>query len=178
MTNQGGKGVYQLKPEYFKEYNVFFYHYNKEEQSRSEEAQRKRKKGAGEPECHPPPVPPEFAPQFRGISDLLQCDVYIYMIHLVLKRADNLKSRCFSENQVHRALHLIGLSLLEEERSKEKEGEGKFEFTSRASAPEYDMYNLLTQLVGSQRIESHKHLLDWVMNKWRAVIGDTGKKKN
>merc|ERR1719334_2099208 len=56
MTNHGGKGVYELKPEFYKEYNVFFYHYSKEEQSRSEEVQRKRKRAAGEPECHPPPL--------------------------------------------------------------------------------------------------------------------------
>ena len=49
-----------------------------------------------------------------------RCDVYVYLLHLVLRRADNLKSRCFSENQVHRVLHLIGLSLIEEERAKAK----------------------------------------------------------
>ena len=177
VTNQSGKGVYELKPEFFKEYNVFFYHYDKQDQSKSELGQRKRKKAAGEPECHPPPVPPEFTRQFKAISDLLQCDIYVYIIHLVLKRADNLKSRCFSENLVHRALHLIGLSLLEEERCKADKRE-TYEFTSRASAPQYDMYNLLTQLIGSQRIESHKHLLEWVMNKWRTVVGATDEAGN
>ena len=172
-TTLAGKGVYELKPEFYKEFNVFFYHYNKEEQSRSEQSQRKRKKAAGEPECHPPPIPPEFTQQFKGILEILQCDLYIYLIYLVLKRADNLKSRCFSENQVHCALHLIGVSLLEEERAKEK-GE-PFLFTARASAPNYDIFSLMSQLVGSQRIESHKHLLDWVMSKWRKVIGDEDK---
>ena len=100
LTNQSGKGIYELKPEYFKDYSVFFYHYTKEEQSRSEETQRKRKRMAGEPECHPPPIPPKFCPQFEAILDLLKCDVYVYLLSLVLERADNLKSRSFSENQV------------------------------------------------------------------------------
>jgi len=194
MTSAGaGRGVYELKPEFHGEYSVFFYHYTKEEQSRSEEVQRKRKRAGGEAECNPPPLPPHFTKQFSAILDLLKCDVYVYLLSLVLIRADNLKSRCFSENQVHRVLHLIGLSLLEEERYKSENkissqqndettmdidetsvqmemASTGFDFTARAA--KFDMYRLLEQLVGSQRIESHKHLLDWVLAKWRKVAGN------
>ena len=72
-----GKGVYELKQEFYADYNVFFYHYTKEEQSRSEESQRKRRKAASLPECNPPPLPPALTKQFGGIADIMKCDVYI-----------------------------------------------------------------------------------------------------
>ena len=46
----------------------------------------------------------------------MESDVFIMIIKLILDRADNLRSRCFSEAQVHKALHLIGICLLEEDR--------------------------------------------------------------
>ena len=186
-----GKGVYELKPEFYSEYNVFYYHYTKEEQSRSEESQRKRTKAEGLPECNPPPLAPKLTEKFSGIASILKCDVYLYTLSLVLERADNLMSRCFSENQVHRVLHLIGLSLLEEERSldekknKDKKQPGmsdgtsakidedtktSFDFTTQAA--KFDLFSKLERLVGSQRIESHKHLLSWVIKKWRKVAGN------
>merc|ERR1712226_1679839 len=77
------------------------------------------------------PSIPVLSKQFAGIAEILKCDVYLYLISLILERADNLMSRCFSENQVHRVLHLIGLSLLEEEQSqkmdKDKEESNKSE---------------------------------------------------
>ena len=190
-TAPSGKGVYELKQEFYSQYNVFFYHYTKEEQSRSEESQRKRRKAEGLPECNPPPLAPILSKQFAGIAEILKCDVYLYLMSLILERADNLMSRCFSENQVHRVLHLIGLSLLEEERCQmmakkdeqssdkensslgiDKDGEKediKYDFTIQAER--YNLLALLERLVGSQRIESHKHLLDWVIKKWRSVSG-------
>ena len=44
-AGSSGKGRYELRPEYFKDYNVFFYRYSRENQSKSEEAQRQRRKG-------------------------------------------------------------------------------------------------------------------------------------
>ena len=46
----------------------------------------------------------------------MESEVFIMIIKLILDRADNLRSRCFSEAQVHKALHLIGICLLEEDR--------------------------------------------------------------
>jgi hypothetical protein len=59
-----------------------------------------RKRARNEPECHPPPPLPPLTKQFSGIAELMQCDVYLFLMSLVLQRADNLKSKCFSENQV------------------------------------------------------------------------------
>ena len=46
-AGSSGKGRYELRSEYFKDYNVFFYRYSRENQSKSEEAQRQRRKAAG-----------------------------------------------------------------------------------------------------------------------------------
>jgi hypothetical protein len=45
-----------------------------------------------------------------------------------------------------------------------------FDFTIRSA--KFDIFMQLERLVGSQRIESHKHLLDWVLKKWRRVAGN------
>ena len=96
-----GRATYELKPEFYDEYDVFYYHYNKvlilidqnakfsilrlrefkfcrlkttnqEEQSKSEQNMRKRRKDAGHPECNPPPVVPHFAKGFSKVVLLIQ----------------------------------------------------------------------------------------------------------
>ena len=45
-----------------------------------------------------------------------------------------------------------------------------FDFTAQSA--KFDLFAKLERLVGSQRIESHKHLLSWVIKKWRKVAGN------
>lgn len=59
-----GKGVYELKEELYDEYNMYFYHYTKEEKSKSEETQRARRKIKGELVCCPPPKLPKLTESF------------------------------------------------------------------------------------------------------------------
>ncbi|XP_040576594.1 E3 ubiquitin-protein ligase UBR2 [Lepeophtheirus salmonis] len=165
-----GKGYFELKPEYFSEYNVFYYHYTREEHSKSEEAQRKRKSNNGEPECNPPPRPPPFTKFFSKAAGVLRSRLLIYLMALILKRADNLKSRCFSENQVHRVLHLIGICLYEQERySKSSDVPMAEYFTVKAS--EFNLFGLMETLIGNQRISSHKDLLNWTIKLWKKIEG-------
>ena len=42
-------------------------------------------------------------------------------------------------------------------------------FTERAE--KFEMLQLLEKLTGSQRIESHKELLEWVLKKYRRLSG-------
>lgn len=58
-------GVYELKPEHYGDYNMYFYHYTKEEKSKSEEEQRKRRKEKKELVCCPPPKLPRLASAFE-----------------------------------------------------------------------------------------------------------------
>lgn len=64
-TQSDKKGVYVLKPQFYDDYNMYFYHYTKEEKSKSEEAQRKRRKDKGELVCCPPPKLPRLTSSFR-----------------------------------------------------------------------------------------------------------------
>ncbi|XP_058788603.1 E3 ubiquitin-protein ligase UBR2 [Phymastichus coffea] len=162
-----GKGVYELKPQFYSQYNVFFYHYTKEELSKSEEAQRKRRKAAGELECCPPPKLPQLTEKLSLVTNLLQCDVMMSIMQTVLQRTLDLRARSFSEPQVHKILHLIGYALQEQE-----SGYYPFlAFTDRAT--KLDIYKLLEQMQSSPRIESHKDLLIWVLDKFRQVAGSS-----
>lgn len=58
------KGVYKLKEELYDEYNMYFYHYTKEEKSKSEETQRARRKAKNELVCCPPPKLPKLTDSF------------------------------------------------------------------------------------------------------------------
>ncbi|XP_044730986.1 E3 ubiquitin-protein ligase UBR2 isoform X2 [Chrysoperla carnea] len=158
-----GKGVYELKPEYYNMYNVFFYHYTREELSKSEEAQRKRRKTANELECCPPPDLPELTESFSMLTNLLQSDVMLHVMRLVLLRSINLRARSFSEPQLHKVLHLIGYAL-QEQASKRYPF---LVFTERAN--KWEILPLMEELSTSARVESHKGLLLWTLNKYKEV---------
>ncbi|XP_032673468.1 E3 ubiquitin-protein ligase UBR2 [Odontomachus brunneus] len=162
-----GKGVYELKPHLYSEYNVFFYHYTKEELSISEEAQRKRRKALGELECCPPPKLPRLTETFSLVANLLQCDVMLHIMQTVLGRAQNFIARSFSEPQVHKILHLIGYALQEQE-------SGHYPFLAFPErAAKWNIYKLLEDLSNSQRIDAHKDLLKWTLAKYREVASYT-----
>ena len=163
------KGVYELKEECFGEYQVFFYHFTREDQSKSEEAQRARLKAAGKPQVSPPPAPPRLSTCFAGLGSLLTCDLMLHMMKLVLDRADNLKSRCFSEAQVHKVLYLIGLALVEEERDRAAGSHDQGVFIRLAL--QRGLLEGLERLVGSARVVSHRELLAWTVKKLRELAG-------
>lgn len=158
-----GKGVYELKPEFYDQYNMFFYHYTKEELSKSEEEQRKRRKAAGELECCPPPKLPPLTETFSMLPNLLQCDVMFYIMQTVLKRCINLRARSFSEHQLQKVLHLIGYALQEEE-SKE------YPYLMFAEKSlRWSIEKLLEELLPSARVEAHRDMMTWTLNKFKQV---------
>ncbi|KAL6265276.1 hypothetical protein P5V15_002056 [Pogonomyrmex californicus] len=157
------KGVYELKPHLYADYNVFFYHYTKEEHNKSEEVQRKRRKAQGELECCPPPKLPRLTESFSLVANLLQCDVMLHIMQTVLERAFSLIARSFSEPQVHKVLYLIGYALQEQE-------SGYYPFLAFPErAAKWNIYKLLESLTSSPRMEAHKDLLTWVLTKYREV---------
>ncbi|KAL1114922.1 hypothetical protein AAG570_007745 [Ranatra chinensis] len=162
-SQASGRGVYELKPEFADRYNVFFYHYTKEELSKSEEEQRKRRKAASGLECCPPPVLPPLSESFSMVANLLQCDVMLHIMKIILERSVNLRARSFSEAQVQKVLHLIGYALQEEEQQYSQ----FITFTDRAE--KWNIEPLLDSLCGSARVEAHKDLIQWTLNKFRQV---------
>ncbi|XP_057659801.1 E3 ubiquitin-protein ligase UBR2 isoform X1 [Diorhabda carinulata] len=158
-----GKGVYELKEEYYDDFNVFFYHYTREELSKSEEAQRKRRKAKGDLECCPPPKLPKLNESFSLLVNLLQCDVMLHIMSLVLERCINLRARSFSEQQLHKTLHLIGYALLEEE----SKAYPFFKFIENSH--KFRIFPLMEELLNSPRVDSHKGLLQWTLNKFKQL---------
>ncbi|XP_013420461.1 E3 ubiquitin-protein ligase UBR2 isoform X2 [Lingula anatina] len=169
--SDSGKGLYELKPEFYKDYSPFFYHYTKAEQSKSEEEQRKRKKQAGEDQALPPPVPPPFTAAFQPCVNLLQCDVMLHIMKTVLHRTAATWSRSWSEAQLERVLHLIGLALHEDRRAHDR-GEESFNFVEKAmKGNENSLHSTLESLVGHQNIshDTQKDLLSWTLKTFAEV---------
>ena len=110
-----GRGVFSLKSEFYADYNVYHYHYSREDQSRSEDNVRKIRRGRGEENCCPPPALAGLTQPLKGLAGLLNCRLTMHLVHQVLLRTYDLRSRSFSEGQLQAALHLIGLALREEE---------------------------------------------------------------
>jgi E3 ubiquitin-protein ligase UBR2 len=96
------KGVYELKPEYYENYNMYFYHYSREDKSKSEEVQRNRRKIKGELICCPPPNLPKLTETFSMLANLLQCDVMLLVMQTVLKKSLDLKQIVFSESHLQK----------------------------------------------------------------------------
>jgi E3 ubiquitin-protein ligase UBR2 len=96
------KGVYRLKEEYFSDYNMYFYHYTREEKSKSEEMQRQRHKSKNELICCPPPKLPILAEPFTMIANLLQCDVMLLIMQTVLRQSLDLNCQTFAEGHLQK----------------------------------------------------------------------------
>lgn len=168
--NQAG-GKYEAKPEYYKDFNPFFYHYTRQDQSTAEEVQLKRKKQASEKYiCCPPPVPPHLSEQFKQIRELLQCEVMLHVINIVLKRTISMYSNSFSETQFEKLLHIIGIALHEEERALGQcatPAECLFNFTELAT--QRGIFNLLEDCLKAAKVDGHKDLLRWTIRKFIEV---------
>ncbi|XP_057372526.1 E3 ubiquitin-protein ligase UBR2-like isoform X1 [Daphnia carinata] len=163
-----GRGVFSLKPEFYGDYNVYHYHYSREDQSRSEDNVRKIRRGRNEENCCPPPVPITLAPALRGLVGLMNCDITMHLIHQVLLRTYDLRSRTFSEGQLQAALHLTGLALREEESCQQDKTRPAFAFSVEAQE-RFGLLTVLESLQTNGRVDVHRPLLMWTIRKFRAV---------
>ena len=175
-------GKYEVRPENLKDFNPFFYHYTRQDQSTAEEVQLKKKRQAGEAFiCCPPPPPPELSQQFHDLKHLLDCDVMIHMISIVLGRTLNSYSTSFSETQFEKTLHLIGVALQEEERTIEQfmadpslSATPNFEFNFTRTCSKKGIYSQLEECLKCPKVEGHRELLRWVIDKFNTVSGKRG----
>ncbi|CAG0883513.1 unnamed protein product [Cyprideis torosa] len=165
------KGVYELKPEFYSQFNLFYYHYTREDQGKSEEAQRRRKFLPEDVRCCPPPPLPALTKEFSGLAKLVECDVFLQIAETVLKRAVMWdRPSLFTESQFRKLLFLIGLGLREEER-REKEQASTSSVAGAGPKPghystilkETNIVSMLKQLDGSPKVETHQGLLTWVL---------------
>ncbi|GAB1286773.1 E3 ubiquitin-protein ligase UBR1 [Apodemus speciosus] len=130
-----GHGVYELKDESLKDFNMYFYHYSKTQHSKAEHMQKKRRKQENKDEALPPPPPPEFCPAFSKVVNLLNCDVMMYILRTILERAVDTESNLWTEGMLQMAFHILALGLLEEKQQLQKapEEEVTFDFYHKAS---------------------------------------------
>ncbi|XP_058984354.1 E3 ubiquitin-protein ligase UBR1 isoform X3 [Musca domestica] len=155
------KGVYELKEELYDDYNMYFYHYTKEDKSKSEETQRLRRKTKGELVCCPPPKLPKLTEAFVTIANLLQCDVMMHLMKTILDRALDLKRKSFQENHLQKILFLIGYGLQEEE----SENYPFLQFYQWAQ--KYKLLPKLEELSRSSRVEAHRDFILWTIKKFK-----------
>ncbi|XP_067844936.1 E3 ubiquitin-protein ligase UBR2 isoform X4 [Heptranchias perlo] len=173
-----GRGLYELKPECTKEFNVFFYHYSRADQSKAEEAQRKLRKQNGENTALPPPVLPHFCPLFASLVNILQSDVFLYILRTVLQWVVEPNGHAWTESMLQRVLHLIGMALLEEKQQLESASEDSdfnFNFTSKVSRPGEAPENtpsilaMLETLQNAPHLEVYKDMIKWILKLFGGI---------
>ncbi|ERE90618.1 E3 ubiquitin-protein ligase [Cricetulus griseus] len=173
-----GRGMYELKPECAKEFNLYFYHFSRAEQSKAEEAQRKLKRQNREDTALPPPALPPFCPLFASLVNLLQSDVMLYIMGTILQWAVEHHGSAWSESMLQRVLHLIGMALQEEKHHLENAVEGHvetFTFTQKISKPGDAPNNspsilaMLETLQNAPSLEVHKDMIRWLLKMFNAI---------
>ncbi|KAM9476389.1 E3 ubiquitin-protein ligase UBR2 isoform 2-T2 [Clarias gariepinus] len=167
-----GRGLYELRSESAKQFNLYFYHYSRADQSKAEEAQRKLKRQNREDPALPPPALPSFCPLFASLVNILQCDVLLGMLGAVLQWAIEPSGGHWSESMLQRVLHLMGMALIEEQHQLESSGDDNevtFIFTLKISRPGEAPSNtpsilaLLETLQSAPHLEVHKDMIRWIL---------------
>ncbi|XP_040839307.1 E3 ubiquitin-protein ligase UBR2 isoform X2 [Ochotona curzoniae] len=173
-----GRGMYELKPECAKEFNLYFYHFSRAEQSKAEEAQRKLKRQNREDTALPPPVLPPFCPLFASLVNILQSDVMLCIMRTILQWAVEHNGYAWSESMLQRVLHLIGMALQEEKQHLEnvvEEHVVTFAFTQKISKPGEAPNNspsilaMLETLQNAPYLEVHKDMIRWILKTFNAI---------
>ncbi|XP_060018882.1 E3 ubiquitin-protein ligase UBR2 isoform X5 [Lagenorhynchus albirostris] len=173
-----GRGMYELKPECAKEFNLYFYHFSRAEQSKAEEAQRKLKRQNKEDTALPPPVLPPFCPLFASLVNILQSDVMLLIMRTVLQWTVEHNGHVWSESMLQRVLHLIGMALQEEKQHLEnvmEEHVVTFTFTQKISKPGEAPHNspsilaMLETLQNAPYLEVHKDMIKWILKTFNAI---------
>ncbi len=176
--NSSEKGVYELKDEFRKSYSPYFYHYVKSEKTKSEEEQLGLQKSPNEKFFKPCELPKLKQP-FAAIDHLLDSDLFVQIVLCVLKRG-LAKSSLFSDGQLAKVLHLIGLAFHREKQDIDSNTginntEWGFNFISKACISESDEENLLSLVDRVQEVattaEQYKLLCRWLGDYGHALKG-------
>ncbi|XP_054874656.1 E3 ubiquitin-protein ligase UBR2 isoform X4 [Amphiprion ocellaris] len=167
-----GRGLYELRPEWNKHFNLYFHHYSRADQSKAEEAQRKLRRQNGEDTALPPPLPPPLCPLFGSLVNLLQCDVLLAVEGAVLQWAVEPSGGGWTESMLQRVLHLVGMALLEEQQQLENsstDDDITFNYTCKitrpgeAPSPSGSVLALLESLQNAPHLEVHKDMITWIL---------------
>uniref|UniRef100_H3C3Y1 E3 ubiquitin-protein ligase n=1 Tax=Tetraodon nigroviridis TaxID=99883 RepID=H3C3Y1_TETNG len=167
-----GRGLYELRPEWSKHFNLYFHHYSRADQSKAEDTQRKLRRQNSEDSALPPPTPPPLCPLFGSLVNLLQCDVLLAVEGAVLQWAGEPSGGSWTDSMLQRVLHLVGLALLEEQQQLENssgEDDVTFNYTCKitrpgaAPSPSGSILALLESLQNAPHLEIHKDMITWIL---------------
>uniref|UniRef100_A0A452U648 E3 ubiquitin-protein ligase n=1 Tax=Ursus maritimus TaxID=29073 RepID=A0A452U648_URSMA len=143
-----GRGMYELKPECAREFNLYFYHFSRAEQSKVKHVLQKK------PiitlfSALPPPVLPPFCPLFASLVNILQSDVMLCIMRTVLQWAVEHNGYAWSESMLQR----VGLKhLLFKFYSRDKD---KAERKRKA-----EIARLRREKIMAQMSEMQRHFID------------------
>uniref|UniRef100_A0A2K5DTJ1 E3 ubiquitin-protein ligase n=1 Tax=Aotus nancymaae TaxID=37293 RepID=A0A2K5DTJ1_AOTNA len=155
-----GRGMYELKPECAKEFNLYFYHFSRAEQSKAEEAQRKLKRQNREDTALPPPVLPPFCPLFASLVNILQSDVMLCIMGTILQWAVEHNGYAWSESMLQRVgLKTFVIYIL------------VFYSTKPGEAPKNSpsILAMLETLQNAPYLEIHKDMIRWILKTFNAI---------
>uniref|UniRef100_A0A3B4FKK5 E3 ubiquitin-protein ligase n=1 Tax=Pundamilia nyererei TaxID=303518 RepID=A0A3B4FKK5_9CICH len=167
-----GRGLYELRPEWNRYFNLYFHHYSRADQSKAEEAQRKLRRQSGEDTALPPPPPPPLCPLFGSLVNLLQCDALLAIEGAVLQWAVEPSGGGWTESMLQRVLHLVGMALLEEQQQLESSSGDEdvtFNYTCKITRPgeapstSGSVLALLESLQNTPHLEVHKDMITWIL---------------
>ncbi|XP_023182974.1 E3 ubiquitin-protein ligase UBR2 isoform X2 [Xiphophorus maculatus] len=167
-----GRGLYELRPEWSRHFDLYFHHYSRADQSKAEEAQRKLRRQNGEDTALPPPRPPPLCPPFASLVNLLQSDVLLALEGAVLQWAGEPSGGGWTESMLQRVLHLVAMALLEEQQQLESSGgdeDVSFTFSSKITRPgeapstSGSILALLENLQSAPHLEVHKDMITWIL---------------
>uniref|UniRef100_A0A8C1UEU4 E3 ubiquitin-protein ligase n=1 Tax=Cyprinus carpio TaxID=7962 RepID=A0A8C1UEU4_CYPCA len=149
-----GRGLYKLRPDCAKMFNLYFHHYSRADQSK----------------CYvvtvtmfkviflcvvivlPPPVLPRFCPLFASLVNILQCDVLLGILGAVLQWAMEPSGGHWSESMLQRVC--VCVFVCERERDC-RPGEAP------ANTP--SILALLETLQNAPHLEVHKDMIRWIL---------------
>uniref|UniRef100_A0A4W4FNW4 E3 ubiquitin-protein ligase n=1 Tax=Electrophorus electricus TaxID=8005 RepID=A0A4W4FNW4_ELEEL len=157
-----GRGLYELRPECAKHFNLYFHHYSRADQSKAEEAQRKLKRQNGEDSALLPPSLPQLCPLFASLVNILQCDVLLGMLGAVLQWAMEPSGGHWSESMLQRVrLHPQNLPA-------QGFGQGVSHHVSlvgpgEAPSTSPSILAVLETLQNAPHLEVHKDMIRWIL---------------
>lgn len=162
-----GLSVYELKSNFYKDFDWHYAHYSKEQLSVAEDGQRERKRLAKEPQCFPPPKLPPFWETFSKVPDIVRCDVLLKLMCLVLEQilTKTSDSVIFGDLHVRRILHIIGHGINEEAADRD------FRFCDFCQ--NWGVFEKLNSLLQDKAMSQYHDMILWInMEKNKLFVCD------
>uniref|UniRef100_A0A8C6K9E8 E3 ubiquitin-protein ligase n=1 Tax=Nothobranchius furzeri TaxID=105023 RepID=A0A8C6K9E8_NOTFU len=156
-----GRGLYELRPEWNKHFNLYYHHYSRADQSK--EVKKTKRRG-------------------YSLVNLLQCDVLLAVQGAVLQWAVEPSGGSWTESMLQRVLHLVGMALLEEQHQLENsstDDDVTFNYASRITRPgeapstSGSVLALLESLQNTPHLEAHKDMITWILKVLQMMQSET-----